>query len=101
MRIEIILEADRELYESAQWYEDQQKGLSDKFIAEVAEKILSIADNPEIYPKSIGLKQEAVLKIFPFIILFRVIKSKNVVYILAVFHTSRNPKLKFGRKLKS
>jgi len=96
--VHITADADLEFQLSAKWYEEQQEGLGDKFISEVREYLLSIARDPEIYPKRIGLKQEATLKIFPFIILFRVIKRKDIVFILAIFHTSRDPKIKRYRK---
>lgn len=100
MSLNILITEDAELdiSEAVDWYEEQQDGLSKRFITEVKQKIRLISKQPEIYPKRSGLKQEAILKIFPFTILFRVVKSEAVVYILAVYHTSRNPRQKFIRR---
>jgi plasmid stabilization system protein ParE len=95
--IEFTDDATAEFKESAEWYEEQQEGLSERFATEVAGKVALIANNPEIYPKSIGSNQEAVLHNFPFIILFRVVKSKNTLFILSIFHTSRHPKHKLRK----
>jgi plasmid stabilization system protein ParE len=96
--IRFLTRAAADYERSAQWYDEQQEGLGEKFIAEVKNKIKFIANNPEIYPKLILTSQQATLNTFPFVVVFRIDKVKNVLFILSIFHTSRNPKQKLRRK---
>ncbi|MBS1935209.1 MAG: type II toxin-antitoxin system RelE/ParE family toxin, partial [Bacteroidetes bacterium] len=39
--------------------------------------------------------REAILSIFPFIVIYRINKKKKIVFIISVFHSKRNPKRKY------
>jgi plasmid stabilization system protein ParE len=78
-------------------YEDQQSGLGDRFKNEVRNKIELILNNPLHYP----LKRkhyEAQIDNFPFLIIYKIDKRKDLILILSVFHTSRHPKKKYTKE---
>lgn len=75
------------------WYEFQRPGLGEDFLDELDSMYRNIETHPEYYRKIKKNFRQAVLKRFPFVIVYEVIKTDVVVF--AVFHTSRNPKSKF------
>ena len=85
--------AEQEIYESGDWYEEQQEGLGYRFEKEVLEKIKVITKNPLHYPFK-GKWREAGLDKFPFLITYRVDEDNKTLIIISVFHTSRHPKRK-------
>jgi plasmid stabilization system protein ParE len=87
--------AIRELEQSSDWYEEQSIGLGKRFVKTIRDTLLTTSANPEAFPKTKGNFRQVVIKDFPFIIIFRYNRVENVMYILHVFHTSRNPKLKY------
>lgn len=86
--IEFHIEAREEMVFSAEWYEDQQSGVGDKFLDEVEAKLGKISQKPESYSKVYKDVRKASLK-FPFSI-FYIIKTP-VIFILAVWHKKRHP----------
>lgn len=50
MRVDLHPEARAELRSAALWYDEQQPGLGDRFIADVALALERIGDAPESYP---------------------------------------------------
>ncbi|MEO6404494.1 MAG: type II toxin-antitoxin system RelE/ParE family toxin [Ferruginibacter sp.] len=87
--------AKEELKEAVSWYEEKQMGLGEDLNKEVTRKIELIAKSPLRYPARRGYYIVALIKIFPYLIVYRYNKNKNLITILAVFHTSRNPKNKY------
>ncbi len=67
--------------------------IADAFLFNLDECLNSILNNPLIY-KTIknGLRQ-AVLKKFPFVVVYS-IEKENIIFVGCVFHTSKNPKKK-------
>lgn len=76
------------------WYEQQQPGLGEKFLGELEDKYQKISNNPRAYGKRNESYRHIVLRKFPYVIVFRIIKKTVVIY--AVFHTSRNPQDRIG-----
>jgi plasmid stabilization system protein ParE len=99
MQYKIVLStlAKNEIQKSYDWYEEQTLGLGNYFIETVDGAIKSILLNPEAYPKRNRYHREMVVYRFPFLIVYQ-IKKDNIINILHVFHTSRNPKLKYKGK---
>ena len=75
------------------WYKTQKPGLGEEFLDELDGVYLKLEAHPEYFGKVKKNFRQAALKRFPFVILYEIIKAEVVVF--AVFHTSRNPKLKF------
>jgi plasmid stabilization system protein ParE len=93
--IEFLVKARLELLQAWNWYEDRQPGLGSRFKDAVYEGLYSISLNPEQYPEKIKHYRETVIDVFPYVIIYRVHKRKQIVAVLSIFHTSRNPKKKF------
>ncbi len=73
------------------WYTNKKQQLGVEFLNEVDNKIASLTINPHY---AIRFKNVRVINLnkFPYIILFRVNEEKLLVSVLAIFHTSQNPK---------
>jgi plasmid stabilization system protein ParE len=93
VRLYFSRKAKIEMADAWDWYEDEQKGLGARFENNVDEKIRLIIRNPFLYPIK-GIHREANVDSFPFIIVYSFNETRNIVSILSVFHTSRNPKWK-------
>ncbi len=90
-------EAEKEYLESVKWYESALSGLGDDFINEIEITLNRIDSNPLLFPiKKFNLR-EAVVKKFPFIIVFELKPKESEIRIVSVFHTSRNSKKKLRK----
>ncbi|MCX2432059.1 type II toxin-antitoxin system RelE/ParE family toxin [Pedobacter sp. GR22-10] len=77
------------------WYEEQKKGLGDLFLAELSRCYTKIEKNPQYYQKIEKEYRHLVLNKFPYVIIFEIMEDEIIIF--AIFHTARNPKLKFNR----
>ncbi len=87
--------ARKELSETWLRYEKQSSGVGDKFETEVFNRINQIKENPERYAEKSKNFRETKIKRFPFLIIYRIDKEQKIIVIQSIFHTSRNPKLKY------
>jgi hypothetical protein len=92
--VELLFKARLEIFESWKYYEKQQTGLGDRFEDEVFKKIELIKTNPLHYPVKKKM-HEANTDIFPFLIVYKINKSRKLIMIVSVFHTSRHPRRKY------
>ena len=88
--------AQKEITQSWEWYEERQQNLGDRFVKEVISKIRLIEQTPERYPTRFKSYKEALVPIFPFLIIYRLNRRKKSVRIVSLFHTSLNPKKKYN-----
>lgn len=84
-------EAQIELQDSYDWYENQVQGLGKKFILLMREYINTIRTAPLQYPIIYKEKRAVFIQDFPYQILFSILENKIVIH--SVFHTKRNPKI--------
>ena len=96
-RIELHPLALQEMEESYQWYEDRSPGLGRSFLAAIQKRFDRIADLPESYAKKKGDYREAPLPKFPFVVIYEVHAKRKTVFVTYVFHTKRDPSLKYKR----
>jgi toxin ParE1/3/4 len=90
--VKLLTEAEIEVSESCKWYEKQQAGLGKRFLKEVNHYLNLIAKDPFKFPIRFSKTYRfATLKIFPYLIAFRVEDEGKLIYIISIFHTSRNP----------
>jgi len=97
-KIILSVKVVKDLQESYEWYEDRSEGLGGQFVELVDKAIKLIILNPEAYPNKKSPYREIVLSKFPYVIIYEFVKEENTVYVLHVFHTKRNPKLKYKLK---
>ncbi|UII31981.1 type II toxin-antitoxin system RelE/ParE family toxin [Fulvivirga ulvae] len=86
---EIKEEASDEISDAFTWYESKKEGLGAEFVSLLEGYFKRIIENPLLYPIGSGEERVAVLKRFPYKIVYGIEKETIIVY--AVFHTSRNP----------
>jgi plasmid stabilization system protein ParE len=83
--------AEEEYENSANWYKDQSLKQEKRFIRNVLDTIIRITDNPNLFQKVKGEKRAAKVKSFPFSVIF--ITEFDYVFIVSIFHNSRNPNI--------
>ncbi|MBS1769726.1 MAG: type II toxin-antitoxin system RelE/ParE family toxin [Acidobacteria bacterium] len=92
--LEVRDRASVEFIEGYLWYEQQRVGLGEAFHDEVQEHFEFLRQRPDGFTKWRGPYKKINLKRFPYLIVFRVVKSTVVIF--SVFHNKRDPKL-WGR----
>ncbi len=80
-----------DLEEAETWYESQQFKLGTRFSECVTTKFSEIQAAPHHFPLQFDAVRIAVLKPFPYLILFEADKVR--VTILAVYHSHRDPQV--------
>jgi plasmid stabilization system protein ParE len=90
--IEIFQTATDDLQEAFDWYEEQSTGLGERFVNQVDDYLDLIRKNPYQFAIQFSGKYRfALLRHFPFRIVYRIDEAKDHVYVSAIFHTSRDP----------
>lgn len=79
--------------EAYKWYEEQKTGLGEEFLKELDSRYNKLESHPEYYGKIKKSFRQISLKRFQYVVVFEILKNEVIVF--AVFHTKRNPKLKF------
>lgn len=90
--IKIEKDARIDLAEAYDWYAIKGTFLANRFLTSVHETLKFLATNPflfQIYYKNF---RQAPVKIFLYLIVFKVVNKEVIVF--SVFHTKRNPKKK-------
>ena len=82
--------------EAYNWYEDEQAGLGKLFVAELMSCYDKLETWPAAYTKINKNYRHIILRTFPYVVVFEIIKEDVVIY--AVFHTSRSPRKKFKKQ---
>jgi toxin ParE1/3/4 len=90
--VKLFTEAEIEVAEACKWYEKQQQGLGKRYLEEVDHYLQLIGANPLQFPIRFSERfRFAVLKKFPYFIVFTIQEDLKLIYVNSVFHTSRNP----------
>jgi plasmid stabilization system protein ParE len=89
----LSIQAEHELEEALSFYDLISTKIGDKFLNQINECIESILLNPETYKLEFDVYRQAVVKRFPFVIIYT--KINSIIFISAIFHTSKNPVKKF------
>jgi plasmid stabilization system protein ParE len=89
-RLIIRPEAEAELAEAFDWYERRVPGLGADLLVAVDTAVDSILSNPLQHPAVYGSVRRALTRRFPYQVLF--IVEADVVAVIAVFHSARDPK---------
>lgn len=89
-RLTVSKRAVREIGEAYEWYEGQVPGLGDEFIETLEAQFEIIAQSPWLYAETqLGIRR-ALLSRFPYGVFYA--SKGDIVSVLAVVHTSRNPR---------
>ena len=87
--LEIRPAALAEFEQAIAWYETQSPGLGGLFALEIEDLMETISTHPKRFPKVLGETRQALATKFPYCIYYQV--TSDLVVVLAVFHSSRDP----------
>lgn len=73
------------------WYEMQKSGLGERFIGIIERSISLISNHPEFYPVKVGVYRQYVVPKFPYVIVYELLPTENLIYILHIFNTNQHP----------
>jgi toxin ParE1/3/4 len=93
MALRLRPEAREDLDAAARWYEAQAKGLGRQFLAEVRLVFQRIRTNPDAYPLTYRGTRRALIRRFPYGVIFVPLAQQDCIVVLAVLHCGRNPRL--------
>jgi toxin ParE1/3/4 len=82
-------DAELDILEGHLWYEEQKAGLGGLFLKELDNAFNKIINNPDYYHFAKANTRAYSVKKYPFHIIYCL--TKNLIQVIAVFHTSRNP----------
>jgi toxin ParE1/3/4 len=90
--VKLLTQAEIEIKEACEWYDEQQIGLAKKFLKEVDSFLESIKSNPHKFQVRFSEQYRfATLNVFPYLIVYRIDNDDRTIFVISVFHTSRNP----------
>ena len=89
-RLVVRPEAETEMAEAFDWYEDRVPGLGSEFLLCVDAVFSAILRSPQHYPQVHKVVRRAIARRFPYEIFF--VDDEERVVVLSVFHAKRNPK---------
>ena len=89
----------RDYNEAYQWYEDIRKGLGERFLKAVRKKIDEITLSPELYSSKGNQRfREVSVDFFPYLIVYKINKHTNEIYIASIHHTKKHPQKKYRKE---
>lgn len=89
MIVRLHPEAAKELTHSVKWYFEQSQSAAANFVNEIDLCISKITEAPEIYLQYVHGTQRAILKTFPYSVIFRL--KIDTIEIVAIAHSKRRP----------
>ncbi len=89
LEIEFTEAAEQDLGQAWEWYENEVAGLGDRFAEEVQHQLARVSENYRQFNFIWRDARRARCRGFPYGIIFR--ERSRRIYVIAVFHYSRNP----------
>jgi plasmid stabilization system protein ParE len=89
-RLVLRPQAEAELLDARDWYEEQRPGLGRAFATEVDMVLARIVQAPLAYPRVQGETRRALVRRFPYAIYFHAVPDEIVV--LGIIHGRRRPR---------
>jgi toxin ParE1/3/4 len=83
-------EAEADMADAKLWYDNLRPGLGDEFLLGVENTFEGIQRMPELYGKVFQDLRLALLRRFPYAIVYRM--DEDQITVVAVYHTSRDPR---------
>jgi plasmid stabilization system protein ParE len=88
-RVRFTADARADLNDALNWYETHAPEIASQFRNALRVVVARIAENPRQFPASAYQTRRALLRRFPYLVFFR--ETDEGIYVVAVFHTSRDP----------
>jgi plasmid stabilization system protein ParE len=73
------------------WYESKAPEMVSEFCDALRYTVQRIEQNPKQFPRAASKTRRALLRRFPYLVLFR--ETRDFVVVVAVFHTSLDPRI--------
>ncbi|MBR0755805.1 type II toxin-antitoxin system RelE/ParE family toxin [Bradyrhizobium jicamae] len=89
VRILFTRAARADLAEAVRWYDAHAPHIVPQFRDALRAALTRIGDNPKQFTPVYRETRRALLRRFPYVIVFR--ETRDAIYVVAVFHTSRDP----------
>ena len=83
-------EAEQDITDARAWYEARQAGTGDRFLRSVEETLHRIEQLPSAAAEVFRGARQSLIRRFPYSVVYRV--GADHIAIIAVYHTSRNPR---------
>ncbi|MBL4653604.1 MAG: type II toxin-antitoxin system RelE/ParE family toxin [Flavobacteriales bacterium] len=80
------------MIEAYVWYESKQTNLGERFLSALEDCYQSLDINPNTYAKKYKQQRQAIVKGFPFVIMYE--QMNTVIVIYAIFNTHQEPSKK-------
>ena len=90
-KVVISISAKDDIKKSAQWYNKQQAGLGKRFTKSIKDCINAIKLQPESFQIRYKNNRAGIPYKFPYLVIYYIDYQKQIVKIIAVFHSSKNP----------
>jgi plasmid stabilization system protein ParE len=90
-------DVDRDVDAIIDWYEERAPEQAQRFLDSMQTLRLAVGDNPRIFRARRGNWRMAQVPGFPYSFWYTVQERSHSVFVAAVVHQSRNPKLVAGR----
>ena len=87
--------AQNDFVDAIEWYQNESPEAADRFEEAIDEIVQRIEENPRQFAPSSYETRRAVLGRFPYLVIFS--ERSDSCYVVAVFHTSRDPSIWQGR----
>lgn len=87
--IELSDDAEDDFNKSYEYYYEDNPKVADAFYISINHCFEIIKQNPNTFPIAYKNVRKYVIKKFPFVVYYRIVDE--VIQVIAIFHTSRNP----------
>lgn len=101
MKIRLHEQAYNDVDEAARWYDEQEPGLGDDFLAELNAYFTSLVDSPGVWPLWPGARQakyavrRRLLARFPYALAYQLVE--DTIIVVAVAPHKKRPRYWSGR----
>jgi plasmid stabilization system protein ParE len=92
-------EAERELAEAVDFYDEREPGRGQKFARDVRHVFKTVCEDPERFPRYSRLARKAKVLDWPYSVFFAIKRETSELVIITVWHGARDP-AKLRRRLK-
>ena len=82
-------EAEKDVRDAYDWYEDQRQFLGKEFLNEIESTLERIEENPQLYAHAYKSTRRALCKRFPYSIYY--IEDESNIVVLAILQQRRKP----------
>jgi toxin ParE1/3/4 len=92
MNYQIVLteEAENDTADATLWYESQRSGLGEEFLLCIEAAKNTILRSPKAFHFRHKKLKGILVNRFPYLMLYKI--EEQTIFVIAVFHTSRNPR---------